>query len=550
MLEVEDSAVSISCPFCNPDPDRVFLVRPRLLGIWDAFPVTPGHALIIPTRHAPDLASATAEERQGLWDLVDPVMKAIAKQHGPVDGFNIGINGGEAAGQTVAHLHMHIIPRRHGDVADPRGGVRYVIPAKANYLAVRPRPSHPPPEALLDLLTDRPAPAPAEAQPLVFDVESTTTAGESSRRQAALPQEPPAREQVEFLTHLQRLLDAGSFSTTYKYALLLSLADLAVEQGRDDMSELELSTDAISEKLIEIYWDHSSPFVVPPGPPPAETGAPPPAPKTGRIRTEKIVGLLAPVYGQVDGKLPALRSDAAAWATLVKAVRTLVQSTPLWKLQTVGDARRDFLFPSVGRGSQITLRPGVAFCLRRFHGVLGSLVRGAWVDWVRNQGREIVGDAADIEEFLFGSRRERLSKVVPVLFELQKGRCFYTGKELARPEQGEPDHFIPFARYSRDFAHNLVLVSKRALADKSDHLAAEDHLSAWAERNETVGAALADACTSAGIASDLARTVAVARWAYAQAERCETPVWTQGTTLERSLSGRWREILGGGVTPA
>ena len=90
--------------------------------------------------------------------------------------------------------------------------------------------------------------------------------------------------------------------------------------------------------------------------------------------------MLAAVYGEVDGKLPALRANEAAWTKLLKSVRTVVQSTPLWKLQTIADTQMDFLYPSIGRGSTITLRPGIVFCLRRFHGLVGNLVRGAWVD--------------------------------------------------------------------------------------------------------------------------------------------------------------------------
>jgi hypothetical protein len=253
--------------------------------------------------------------------------------------------------------------------------------------------------------------------------------------------------------------------------------------------------------------------------------------------------LLAAVYGEVDGKLPALRANEAAWTKLLKSVRTVVQSTPLWKLQTVADTQMDFLYPSTGRGSTITLRPGIAFCLRRFHGLVGNLVRGAWVDWARGQSRELVGDAADLEEFLF-SHPARRCATSRLRSTTAGGRCFYTGKELSHPDQAEVDHFIPFARYPHDVAHNLVLASRRATADKSGHLAGEDHLAAWAERNATAGKALGDACVAAGISSDLARTLAVARWAYAQAESSETPVWITGSDLARRLSGRWREILG------
>jgi hypothetical protein len=182
--------------------------------------------------------------------------------------------------------------------------------------------------------------------------------------------------------------------------------------------------------------------------------------------------------------------------------------------------------------------------LRRFHGLVGNLVRGAWVDWARGQSRELVGDTADLEALLFGPQRRRLRDVAPALYELQGGRCFYTGKELSHPDQADVDHFIPFARYPHDFAHNLVLASRRATTDRSDRLACEDHLAAWAQRNATAGKTLGDVCAAAGISSDYERTLAVARWAYSQAESSETPVWITGSDLARRLSGRWREILG------
>lgn len=125
-----------SCPFCNPPAERVFYRDSLVIGLWDGFPVTPGHALLVPVRHAATWFDATLDERAALTRSIDIARQAIESQ-GTVDGFNIGINCGEAAGQTVFHLHVHVIPRRRGDVEDPRGGVRHVIPAKANYLRDR-----------------------------------------------------------------------------------------------------------------------------------------------------------------------------------------------------------------------------------------------------------------------------------------------------------------------------------------------------------------------------------------------------------------------------
>jgi superfamily II DNA or RNA helicase/diadenosine tetraphosphate (Ap4A) HIT family hydrolase len=122
-----------ACPFCDPPRDRVFLESDLVLGIWDAFPVCDGHALLVPRRHVASWFDATDAERQALTQAIDTAREAICRSHEP-DGFNIGINVGAAAGQTVFHLHVHVIPRYSNDVPDPRGGVRHVIPGRGNYL--------------------------------------------------------------------------------------------------------------------------------------------------------------------------------------------------------------------------------------------------------------------------------------------------------------------------------------------------------------------------------------------------------------------------------
>jgi diadenosine tetraphosphate (Ap4A) HIT family hydrolase/HKD family nuclease len=122
----------IDCPFCNVAPDRVFHDGPRVIGLWDAYPVSPGHALLVTKRHVASWFDATRDEHADLVEAIDIAKVAIAETHAP-DGFNIGINIGEAAGQTVLHLHVHVIPRYRGDVPNARGGVRHVIPSKGFY---------------------------------------------------------------------------------------------------------------------------------------------------------------------------------------------------------------------------------------------------------------------------------------------------------------------------------------------------------------------------------------------------------------------------------
>lgn len=100
-----------------------------MFGIWDSHPVSPGHALLIPKRHVTTWFDASPEERAELLSAIDSARTAIELTHAP-DGYNIGMNLGAAAGQTVSHLHLHIIPRYSGDVPNPRGGVRHVLPCK------------------------------------------------------------------------------------------------------------------------------------------------------------------------------------------------------------------------------------------------------------------------------------------------------------------------------------------------------------------------------------------------------------------------------------
>ena len=124
------------CPFCSINLERVAFSSTHGEAIWDAFPVSPGHILIVPRRHASSWNELTDIEKNWAWSTVDQAISVIRSDYSP-DGFNVGFNFGAAAGQTVSHFHLHVIPRYAGDVQDPRGGVRHVIPDKGNYLVNR-----------------------------------------------------------------------------------------------------------------------------------------------------------------------------------------------------------------------------------------------------------------------------------------------------------------------------------------------------------------------------------------------------------------------------
>lgn len=123
------------CLFCdkdNPKRHRLILENDLFYSRWDNFPVSDGHIEVVPKRHLESFFDLTPEELEQMHDLVKRTKKVIDAQYHP-DAYNIGINEGEAAGRTIHHLHIHLIPRYTGDVANPRGGVRNIIPGKGDY---------------------------------------------------------------------------------------------------------------------------------------------------------------------------------------------------------------------------------------------------------------------------------------------------------------------------------------------------------------------------------------------------------------------------------
>ena len=125
--------MDVPCPLCSAAEGREILsANTHAVAIWDAFPVSPGHALIVSRRHVASLFDLTAEERAAVWELL-PVVKAVVDERYAPAAYNVGGNVGAAAGQTVGHVHVHVIPRYEGDVRDPRGGVRWVLPDRAAY---------------------------------------------------------------------------------------------------------------------------------------------------------------------------------------------------------------------------------------------------------------------------------------------------------------------------------------------------------------------------------------------------------------------------------
>ncbi len=346
---------------------------------------------------------------------------------------------------------------------------------------------------------------------------------------------PTAAEQLDFLAKVQRVLKEGLFTSTYKFALLCALADLAVERGGDDGSELLLSVESIAEKFLGYYWGQSRPFVSP-------------GMKDGIEILLQNKGKQVTVISQIltlQEMAPTLSQARrhARWNRLVSVTRAKILEEPLWRLQVVGSGQVvDFLYANEAlTNGMITLKPGVAYCLRRFYELIIDLVRGAWLAFVRRQNLELLGTSADLQEFMFGTKRQTLKAIQTFLVDFQSNQCFYCEGSLKA--ESEVDHFVPWVRYPVDLGHNFVLAHGTCNRAKSDRIADVRHLEKWRERNALSGGKIADGIASTGVHCDLVATDQVTCWAYGQAERISEWGWISGKTL-KEIGGTWRAVMG------
>lgn len=344
---------------------------------------------------------------------------------------------------------------------------------------------------------------------------------------------PSADDQVRFLRDVQALLEDGQFVATYKYALLIALADLTVESGVADDGPLEVPVRSIAEKFIEYYWQQSAPFM-------GGNAARVLQQNTGRQAA--VINELMRRRAEGFASLSQLRSDARLWRQTVSKVARIVRVMPLLKLQYVGGTLRPFLYPHRLQNDAITLGSGVAYCLRQFHTLITGLARDRWVAMVRQLPHNLylVGQAEDVERFLFGAGREPIRQHLDLLIDLQHGDCLYCRRRL-RGADAHVDHFVPWSLHRCDAPPNLVAAHAACNLAKGDWLAAEPHLEHWAERNEREGVDRPPGAV-AHFSAQRPGVTAIAAWAYDRAYELGLPTWVRGRETVR-LSTGYRELL-------
>lgn len=324
---------------------------------------------------------------------------------------------------------------------------------------------------------------------------------------------PNATAQLIFLDQLQRVFDEGQFVGTYKFALLMAIAELSVELGEDSGAELRLTHRQLAEKVIELYWPHAISLSGKPMPDRSDVLA------GGQVA---IINLLLPYRHQYQTLARAKASPS--WKKVVTKTIVHLKEMPLWRLQTLQREQLIFLYEADGT-TGIKLLPGVQFNLRRFQVLVAQLARTAWISHLRGftENASILGHVPDLEQLLFGSNRNSLDAARPFLREFQDNRCFYCQANIA--DAGEVDHFIPWSRYPRDMLHNFVLADRKCNQNKRDRLASLEHLLAWKTRNDQHGDQLA-ADLSGQFANDIGITVRVAKWSYQRVLAAGGQVWS------------------------
>lgn len=363
----------------------------------------------------------------------------------------------------------------------------------------------------------------------------------------------PERDIIALAEKVLAVLELGSFSATYEYALFTAILDLCIERSGPDGPPASLTTDELAGKVVELYWAHAVPFegrrVL----------------RQGGVRDGNQAEILTAIQAfrtrhAPDPDAPLFRASVqapAAFRRLLDAVEWKLVEMPIPRLQVVGREEDRFLYEygwekDVRRGDVAakqrgeasgfdnTLRflPGVAEALVRLNGVLRPIVHREWT--VKVAAMNGLPEAR-LEAFLFGSDRVPLAPVRGPLRDLQAGRCFYCGRALGEP--GAVDHFIPWARYADNGIDNLVVAHERCNGQKRDFLAAAEHVERLVARNEGAGTELEAIAGEARWTRDAERSRSVRRALYVRLP-VTARVWLRGQELVPFERGRVLGALG------
>jgi hypothetical protein len=334
-----------------------------------------------------------------------------------------------------------------------------------------------------------------------------------------------------FLMQLQELLTFGRFDSTYKFALLQALADISVETPVRKNEPIEILSSEIADKFIKYYWDHAIPFQ---------------GQKTLLQSTrEQLLALKRITAARRDfgPSLIDFRRNEAAYNKLRTELAARIRDQPLKKLQRIRNEQKEFIYRRVnGSYLKIHLLPSAHRSMSRLYELVTAAIQRKWQLYVISveHNKDVLGEQADLERFLFGQSRRSLGRFTTALFELQRGRCLYCRKPLR--SKLHIDHFVPWSRYALDEGFNLVLAHSSCNADKKDHVPSVSHLDHWAENLGARGDQFVSRLEDDKLPVGERKTRSVISWAYSTAEKSDLDLWVAGKKFER-CKPRWREVL-------
>ena len=305
------------------------------------------------------------------------------------------------------------------------------------------------------------------------------------------------------LERVQNLLRDSSYTTTYKFALLRALCDLAIELP-DSTSNIALQT--IAERFIHLYWRQVQLFTLPDQDKEVQL-----VQCSMKNKPSKVISLVQQCAKE-SGRSLSNAQQTGRILNYTKLVQQQLVKDVLWRLQPEGDP---FLYIWKRGQDSIQLLPGVLATLRRFHALLCDLIDGAWTRWVERRNVEVRSSDA-LRKHLFGSERMNIESVREPLIKLQQGVCFYSGKEL-RKGDSHIDHFIPWSLARHEALGNLVVCTAAANVKWSNALKPAKDRAKLEVRNNEHAPRLAQIARANGLRWDPRATLAVTQWAYASA---------------------------------
>jgi 5-methylcytosine-specific restriction endonuclease McrA len=338
-----------------------------------------------------------------------------------------------------------------------------------------------------------------------------------------------SRGAIAFAEKVLELLDEGRRTATYKFALLLALIDLSLELTKAAGAPPDfVTTRQVAEKIVEIYWHHTLPFAVP---------RPPQVLRQNTGRQAEIVSAIERFRERhaTDSSVPRWESQHGApeaYERLIGTVEWKLIEMPIPRLQMIGQVHEPFIYEIhwdtsvqrrivadylAGRGAfdnRLLFRPSVGEYLRQLNGLLRPLIQRRWASMVAQLNRLA---ESQLDDFLFGVDRIPTMKVRVGLWEIQNGRCFYCETRVGDLRRTHVDHFIPWARYPDNGLANLVVADTGCNGQKSNSLAAADHVARWSRRfrsESSEQADLAALATQATWERSDDRTLSVARAIY------------------------------------